>query len=189
MTGRRVGILGGTFDPPHEGHVAIARAALAAGLVDEVLVVPAGDPWQKAGVTAAAHRLAMTRLAFADQPHVQVSDIEVTRDGPTYAIDTVRAVRAGAASHVSYLLGADALMNLPTWHDIDILVTLCDFVVVQRPGSPLHLPAIAGLQVHTLAMPSLDVSSTQLRAGARAALPPTVLEYIRTHGLYGGVHA
>ena len=86
---RRLGILGGTFDPPHAAHVDIARAVLAADLVDEVVVIPAGDPWQKSDVSSAADRLAMTRLAFAGVPHCSVSDIEVRRAGATYAVDTI----------------------------------------------------------------------------------------------------
>lgn len=187
---RRLGLLGGTFDPPHAAHLAMARAALLAGLVDEVVVIPAGDPWQKAGTTPADHRLAMTRLAFADEPYCVVDDLETRRDGPTYAIDTVEAL---ASPHLDlhWIIGSDTLALLPTWHRISDLVTRCTFLVVKRPGTTLEPPSIPGLRIEAVPAAEMQEASTGLRsevATARrrpesVALP--VWAYIVEHGLYG----
>lgn len=188
-----VGLLGGTFDPPHATHVAMARAALASGLVDEVLVVPAGDPWQKSPGTAAAHRLAMTQLAFEGEPDCRVLDIEVQREGATYAIDTVRAL-ASPDLRLRYIIGGDTLALLPTWHGIDALVQLCEFLVVDRPGSPLQPPQLPGLRCAAVPTEQSFDASTSLRSEIAttgqcpAAIEPRVWEYITAHGLYGLRH-
>ena len=180
----RTGILGGTFDPPHAGHVAMAVAAIRSGLVDELLVVPAGDPWQKSAVTAAEHRLAMCRLAFADLPAVSVSDLETTRAGATYAIDTVDALTR-PDRELLYVVGADALANLPSWHRIGELVERVTFLVVERPHTPLVIPPLPGLRLEYLAMQPVDASSTDIRGGAAERLPDAVRAYAAGHGLYG----
>lgn len=187
---RDVGLLGGTFDPPHAAHVAMARAALASRLVDEVVVIPAGDPWQKSPGTAAPDRLALTRLAFADEPFCVVHDLEVQRAGATYAIDTVEAVRT-QHTRIHYIIGSDTLALLPTWHRIDELVTLCDFLVVKRPGSLVSPPDIDGLKVQAVPAAEMDDASTDLRdeiARTRTrpeSVKPSVWQYIVEHGLYG----
>ena len=191
---RRVGLLGGTFDPPHAAHLALARAALGAGAVDVVFVVPAGDPWQKSTSASAEDRLAMTRIAFRGEPGCEVSDAEVARSGPTYAIDTVRALRA-LGNAVRYIVGSDALATLPTWHAVDELVGLADFLVVARPGVPVDVPAIPGLTTTVLRSSERDEASRDIRArilatGARPdGIDDGVWSYIVEHGLYGVGHA
>lgn len=185
-----VGLLGGTFDPPHAAHVAMARAALASGLVDEVLVVPAGDPWQKQPGTAASDRLAMTRLAFAGEPHCSVIDLELQRAGATYTIDTVEALmRPDMRLH--YIIGSDTLSLLPTWYRIAELAQRCDFLVVKRPGWTLNAPDVPGLQTQVVPADEWPETSTDLRAAIANSgqQPPSVADevwdYILDHGLYG----
>lgn len=191
---RRVGLLGGTFDPPHAAHVAIARAVLAAGLVDEVLVLPAGDPWQKSEVTPAAHRLAMTRIAFAAEPGCTVSDIEVERTGSTYAFDTVSSLSAEDLE-LRYIVGSDTLASLDSWHRITDVVRLCDFLVVPRPGAAIDAPPISQLTFSVVPMEPIDLSSTDVRDALVSGGPrPRVIsdgvwEYIVLHQLYGVQHS
>lgn len=190
---RDVGLLGGTFDPPHAAHVAMARAALASRLVDEVVVVPAGDPWQKSPGTNALHRLAMARLAFADEPYCVVDAIELGRTGPTYTIDTVNALLSPHL-RIHYIIGSDTLAMLPTWHRIEELVELCDFLVVKRPGSLLSPPDIPGLKVQAVPASEMADASTDLRTQIASTqtrpgnVAPAVWEYIVEHGLYGTNH-
>lgn len=190
---RDVGLLGGTFDPPHAAHVAMARAALRSALVDEVVVIPAGDPWQKSPGTAAKHRLAMTRLAFSDEPFCVVDDLEVRRAGATYAIDTVEALQSPHL-RLHYIIGSDTLALLPTWHRVQELLQACDFLVVKRPGSLLSAPDIPGLRVAAVPSPEMDDASTELReriaaTGDRpATVKDSVWQYIVEHGLYGTAH-
>ena len=191
---QRVGLLGGTFDPPHAAHLALARAALDAGAVDVIWVVPAGDPWQKSTEATADDRLAMTRLAFAAMPQCVVQDLEIRRPGPTYTIDTVRAMQ-GAGLTVRCLIGSDTLAALPTWHAIEDLAHTTDFLVVSRPGTPVTPPAIPGLQVTVLPTDERTEASRDLRAAIRAtgACPDgvdvAVWRYIVDHALYGTGHA
>lgn len=191
---RRLGILGGTFDPPHAAHVEIARAVLAAGLADDVLIVPAGDPWQKADVTPAADRLAMTRLAFADEPHCSVSDIEVERSGATYAIDTVTAL-SQPDLQLRYIVGSDTLAALDSWHRIADVARLCDFLVVPRPGTAVVAPPISHLRHEVVPMRPVDQSSTNIRASLAAggprprSIPTSVWNHIVQRRLYGVRHS
>lgn len=191
---RRVGLLGGTFDPPHAAHVAIARAVLAADLVDEVVVIPTGDPWQKSDVTSAADRLAMTRLAFEGEPRCSVSDIEVERSGSTYAIDTLTALTSPDVE-LRYIIGSDTLAALDTWHRITDVVRLCDFLVVERPGAAIDAPPISQLQFSVVPMDPIDLASTDLRDNLLAGAPrprvvsDAVWQYIVAHHLYGVQHS
>ena len=187
---RDVGLLGGTFDPPHSAHVEMVRAVLAAKLVDEVVVVPAGDPWQKRPGTPAVDRLAMARLAFSAEPSCSVDSIEVDRPGATYAIDTVAAL-GSASRRIHYIVGSDTFALLSSWHRIGELVGLCAFLVVRRPGSPVNVPDIAGLQFGVVPMADLHDASSGLRAemtrtGARPhEVQSQVWDYIVEHELYG----
>lgn len=187
---RRVGLLGGTFDPPHAAHLAIARAVLAADLVDEVVVVPAGDPWQKSDVTPARHRLAMAQAMFEDEPHCTVSPIEIDRAGSTYAIDTLQSL-VSPDVQLRYIVGSDTWSTLNTWHRIDAVAGLCDFLVVERPGYPIADPPIVALRYTVVPTPPLDLASTDVRNDLLAggsqprSVPDAVWQVIVRNHLYG----
>jgi len=200
---RRTGILGGTFDPPHVAHLALASAARNALRLDAVLFIPAGDPWRKAGrpMSPAADRLAMVRAAVAGLPWARVSAIEVDREGPTYTLDTVEtliAERGEAAGQWWFILGEDALRDLPHWHEPQRLIARVRLAVARRGGAagPLVTPELAAAlpgiedRVDAVPMPSMDVSATDIRARVREGrsteglLPEAVRAYIDAHGLY-----
>jgi nicotinate-nucleotide adenylyltransferase len=211
---RRIGILGGSFDPVHRGHLHAARAALTACALDRVVFVPAAESPHKVGrrLASGADRMAMLALAIGDEPRFSVSDIELVRGGRSYTIDTVRAIRAylnEPPSALLYLiLGTDNVPGLSTWHYAAALLELVQPVVVQRdtPHSSVDevrlLRAVAQdlgdeaalkLRAGWLRLPPVPVSSTKLRTelahigpGVVAnGLDPAVREYIRAHGLYG----
>ncbi len=188
---RRVGLLGGTFDPPHLAHLVVAETARVELGLDEVRLLVAGDPWMKDGHSAAGHRVAMTGLAVADDDHLVVDDRETRRAGPTFTADTLEALRAEDPDVAwSFILGADAVAKLPRWRRAADAVALATFVAVTRPGHPLDLdgPLLAG--VVRLDVPQIDISSTELRRRVREGgalrylVPAPVLAYIDEHGLY-----
>ena len=183
------GILGGTFDPPHIGHLALANAAIEQLRIDEVRLVPAGVPWQKADrpVTDAHHRLAMTRLAAAEDPRFVVSDIEIERQGPSYTIDTVKTMGEGGI----LILGSDAAFGISTWERAEDLLDIVDLAVVERPGvSHGQVEDRLGRSVHRLTMPSIELSGTEIREHVEAGwsprfqVPGAVGDYIIANGLY-----
>lgn len=204
--GRRRGIMGGTFDPPHLAHLALAVAARDALHLDTVLFIPAGDPWRKTGraVTPAAHRLAMVREAVADLPWAEVSSIEIDRGGPTYTLDTIEALGAeregDAAAAWWFIAGEDALHDLPRWHEPRRLIARVRLAVARRDGAsaagPLVTPdlraALPGIddRVDEVPMRRMDISATDIRARLREGrsteglLPEAVRAYIDAHGLY-----
>lgn len=194
----RLGILGGTFDPPHRGHVAAAIACRDRLALDRVLFVVAGDPWQKShdrAVSASAHRLAMTEAAVAGLDGLEVSRIELDRGGPSYTIDTVealaaQAVAAGRPAPEQFLIvGGDLVDTLSTWHRAEELAHLVTLVVVARPGFDA-LGRVPGWRAEVVAGEEVDISSSAIRAMLRAgrsaegAVPPAVDRYIRAHSLY-----
>ena len=188
---RRVGLMGGTFDPIHAGHLAIAVEARRALGLEEVVFVPAGRPWQKAAVASAAHRLAMTHLAVDGVPGCRVSAIEVDREGPTYTVDTLRALHAeDPEAEWWLLLGADALAGLGSWREPQEIVRLAKVAVAARPGSEPRADE-GGVAVTMLDLEPVDVSSREIRArlsrgeSVQGLVPMEVEAYIRTHGLYG----
>lgn len=197
-TVERVGVFGGTFDPPHAGHVAIVTFVLSHGLVDKVLVIPTGQPWLRAGrpTASAGQRLEMARLAFSASPGVEVLDIEVERAGPTYTVDTLRELRAGGedALRLVLILGADAAKSLAKWHECEQLLKMCELLIVGRPGEggwrdlPVDHPARRATYVEG---PLVEVSATEIRRRLAAAadvsgmMPDAVAAYVREHGLYG----
>jgi nicotinate-nucleotide adenylyltransferase len=129
----RIGILGGTFDPPHIAHVALARAAREALVLDRLLIVPSGDPPYKKCRASACDRLEMARAAFRNVPGAEVSEVEIGRAGPTYAVDTVRALRGlYPGAELTYILGADAIGKLPDWAGYEELCRMCAFAYVAR---------------------------------------------------------
>ncbi len=197
---QRLGIMGGTFDPIHYGHLRIAELARQAFGLDQVAFVPNGRPAHKdnAGVSGAEARLEMTALAVASNPYFACSRMEIDRAGPSYAIDTVRDFRQAypALDALYWIIGADTLWEIPTWHQAAHLVQECQFIAVTRPGfDEAHLcegdaRALPGY-VSFLAAPGLDISGTGLREDVRAGrsikylVPEAVEEYIRHQGLYG----
>ena len=173
-------------------HLALAQAAFEQLALDEILFMPAGDPWQKSEkfgyeISAAVHRMAMTSLAASAAPYFVADDREILRDGPTYTVDTVRELGQDCV----LLLGADALAGVPSWHRADELIDLVSFAVVDRPGISRSDIDEAVLDRCTwIDMPGIDISSTEIRAHvaaghtARFLVPEAVAEYIETNFLY-----
>ena len=190
----RTGLLGGTFDPVHVAHVALARAALQALQLDQVRWIPAGQPWQKTRqVTAAVHREAMVRLAIADEPRFVLDRIELERSGASYTLDTVKALSAAHPNTEWVLIvGADQYASLHTWVDWRELLGRVTLAVANRPGAPPAVHAEVLAYPHrAVPLPMLDISSTDVRQRTRsgvdisALVPPEVARYIETHRLYG----
>jgi nicotinate-nucleotide adenylyltransferase len=164
VSDQRLGLFGGTFDPPHFGHVAAVRAALRSGRFSEIVVTVAGDPYQKSGATSlhnAATRLRMATMAFAGLDGVTVSDREIRRAGPSYTIDTVRELLEGSPT-VDIIIGADLVDALDTWHEAEALRELVRVGVVPRPGGSATLAP--GWDCYEIPMEPVDLSSTFLRA-------------------------
>lgn len=186
---RRIGILGGMMDPIHTGHIAIARAALEAG-VSQVLLVPCKTPAHRPAASASFDdRIAMCRLAAGEDLRLAVSAIEA-REGTSYAVDTVRLLqRQYPGCAFSWILGADKLPSLAQWHRSKELFSLCDFLVCPRPGFDAHL-AVPGARLRVLPLAARQASSGQAIAllrqmdDAPALLPHAVARYIAAHGLY-----
>ena len=201
MVGVRLGVFGGTFDPPHVGHLILAEEARSRLDLAKVLFVPAGDPWRKAGeeITPAEYRLAMVRLMIASDPYFEVSTLEVERQGPSYTVDTLEALHQeyGPGLEPYLILGEDALHDLPNWKEPGRILSLAWLAVAARatggpwadPGLEEAVPGVSK-RIVPLSMPTVHISSTGLRERARAGLslrylvPPGVEEYIRLHGLY-----
>ena len=183
-------MLGGTFDPVHVGHVVVATEVRDRLGLDRVLVVPAGDPWQKRGrvVASAPDRLALVELAFADIEGVEASSIEIDRQGASVTADTLeRFVAPGR--ELFLVLGADTVANMGTWRRLDDTRDLATIVVVEREGEHAQPPG-NGWRVEHVAIPRLDISSTDLRARLAdqrpvdGLIPPSVVRAIHARGLY-----
>ncbi|HUG42473.1 MAG TPA: nicotinate-nucleotide adenylyltransferase [Longimicrobiales bacterium] len=195
----RLGVFGGTFDPPHVGHLVVAQEVLHRLALDRLLVVPAAVPPHKRDqpVTGGAVRLAMARAAMAALDRVEVSDLELRRDGPSYTVDTLRALRADHPDAELFLvLGADQVRELDTWHEADELRRLATLVVFRRAGQDPDPPgAVATGELLEIEVPRLDISSTEIRrrVGAgepvRFLVPEAALEVIEREGLYREPHA
>ena len=182
MARPRTGLFGGTFDPPHVGHVAALRAAAASGRFDRIEVVVAGTPYTKVDardVRSADERLEMAQSAFAGLDLVHVSDLEVRRDGPSYSIDTVLELMKGSLS-VDILVGADVAASMGTWHRSEELADLVKVGVFPRPGTPMSFPA--GFVCYEIAMTPVDLSSTAVRSldtvDAAEVVPEAVLPFL-----------
>jgi nicotinate-nucleotide adenylyltransferase len=190
-----VGILGGTFDPPHFGHLALAEWARCQLRLDEVVFVPAGQPPHKraAGTTAAVHRVAMLRLAIRGNPAFCVSTVETRRPGPSYTTETVCKLAAAAPrAKLHLLMGADMFATFGSWREPAEIARLAVLVVALRPGARPHYRSkwVSRAHVVWLDNPGLEVSSSALRARARAGqgwrylAPDSVARYAERHGLY-----
>jgi nicotinate-nucleotide adenylyltransferase len=197
ITRAAIGLMGGTFDPIHVGHLAIAEEARDSLALSRIVFVPAGVPPHKqaADVTSVEHRLAMVELAIADNPGFELSRIEVDRPGPSYTVDTVEALAATAA--VTLILSAETFAELPTWHEPERLFEAARVAVVPREGYPAPDPGWLAAtfpgredRVSYLEGPRLGLSSTAIRARVAAGrsirylVPPAVEAYITQHQLY-----
>ena len=186
----RLGILGGTFDPVHIGHVVAAIDVRAACGLDRVLMVPAGDPWQKRGLVVAApeQRAVMVDIACRDLTGVELSRVELERDGPSVTADTLESLTA-PDRELFLLLGADAVANMPTWRRLEETRDLASIAVVERAGEHAEPPG-PGWRFEHITIPRLDVSSSEIRRRVGAGLPidgltpSSVVDFIRTEGLY-----
>lgn len=194
-TGARIGVFGGTFDPPHVGHLVAAVNVRHALALDVVLLVVANVPWQKVGarnVTPAADRLAMVRAAVGDVEGIEASALEIDRGGPSYTADTLAELaRRHPGAELFLVLGSDAAAGLPTWDRVDQVRQGATVVVVDRPGGAA--PVLDGWRYERVEVPRLEVSSTDLRARVADGRPldylltPAVIDCIRGRGLYGAL--
>jgi nicotinate-nucleotide adenylyltransferase len=198
----RVGVFGGTFDPIHMGHLAVAKSIQTTLNLDKVVFVPAGQPWMKAGtpVVPVKDRVAMVRLAVARRKAFELSTIEADRPGPSYAVDTMDTLRRqlGTGSDLFFLLGSDALMDIAKWKEPQRLIRLCQLVAFARPGCQLLRmealeAAVPGVskRVIFVEVPQVDIRATDIRRrvaegrSIQRLVPRAVERYILEHGLYG----
>lgn len=187
---KRFGLLGGTFDPIHIGHLVLALEASEQRDLDAVVVVPARDPWQKRTVVASPEqRLDMVNRAIAGHSRLLSSAVDLDREGPSYAINTVNDLSDQFPdAEFEFIIGSDALATVPTWHRTDELTKRVVFICAQRPGTPIEIPPEA--KVATINVPLLDVSSTDIRdrvAQGRSIaflVPDAVGEYLHDEGIY-----
>ncbi len=187
----RVGVMGGTFDPIHHGHLVAASEVLQTYELDEVVFVPTGQPWMKDDVSPAEHRYLMTVIATASNPRFTVSRVDIDRGGATYTIDTLRDLRAQRPeAELFFISGADAIAQIVEWKDMDELWDLAHFVAVSRPGHRLSLRGLPEGRVSSLEVPALAISSTDCRRRVDRGfpvwylVPDGVVQYISKHHLY-----
>jgi len=197
----KIGVLGGTFDPVHLAHLAVAEAVKAELDLTEVIFVPAGQPWLKANnyISAPEHRVQMVRLAIAGKAYFRLSTMEIDRPGPSYTVDTMAELRGqiNTEDELYFILGWDNLAEMPRWREPARLIQLCYLVAVPRPGYPVpdlmklegNIPGIAK-RVIVMDKPELDISATEIRKRLSGGepindlVPAAVAKYIRRHGLY-----
>jgi nicotinate-nucleotide adenylyltransferase len=198
----KIGIMGGTFDPIHYGHLVAAEVARAEFGLDKVIFIPAGRPphKQQQGITDPEHRYLMTALAISSNPNFEVSRLEVDKNELTYTIDTVKELQGlyGEDTDIYFITGADAVLELLTWYKIEELLTLCTFIAVTRPGFDRRIleQKIGEIsskyngEILFIEVPLLAISSTDIRERIRSGkpikylLPEAAEEYIGRHGLY-----
>jgi nicotinate-nucleotide adenylyltransferase len=197
----KIGVIGGTFDPVHNGHLAIAEEAVSQLALGEVLFVPAGQPSLKVDqpVTAVVHRVEMVRRAIAGSPRYRLSTSEIDRPGPSYAVDTITELRRqyGTGADLYFILGWDSLSELPRWHQPARLIDMCHLVAVTRPGRAApdldsledRVPGISQ-RVILMDRPMVDISATDIRQrvargkSITGLVPETVAQYIKQNRLY-----
>lgn len=189
--------MGGTFDPIHNGHLVAASEVAYRFQLDQVVFVPTGQPWQKAGrdVTAAEHRYLMTMVATASNPRFTVSRVDIDRKGPTYTIDTLRDLRElFPDAELYFITGADSLASIMSWHDWEVMLEMANFVGVTRPGYELSkdmLPLESQTGIELIEIPAMAISSTDCRKRAGEGepvwylVPDGVVQYIAKNNLYG----
>ncbi len=194
--GKRVGVMGGTFDPIHHGHLVAASEVGHFFSLDEVIFVPTGQPWQKnrRSVSQAEDRYLMTVIATASNPRFSVSRVDIDRPGETFTIDTLRDLRAQRGPEVEFffITGADALATMMSWRDTDDLFSLAQFVGCTRPGHRLSTADLPSERISLVEIPALAISSTECRERVRAGqpiwylVPDGIVQYISKRGLYRG---
>ncbi|AMO92311.1 nicotinate (nicotinamide) nucleotide adenylyltransferase [Corynebacterium simulans] len=189
--------MGGTFDPIHNGHLVAASEVAYRFQLDQVVFVPTGQPWQKAGrdVTAAEHRYLMTMVATASNPRFTVSRVDIDREGLTYTIDTLRDLRElFPDAELYFITGADSLASIMSWHDWEVMLEMANFVGVTRPGYELSkdmLPLESQTGIELIEIPAMAISSTDCRKRAGEGepvwylVPDGVVQYIAKNNLYG----
>lgn len=187
----RIGIMGGTFDPIHHGHLSAASEVQQSFDLDEVVFVPTGQPWMKHGVSPAERRYEMTVIATASNPRFTVSRVDIERGGPTYTIDTLRDIRRERPdAELFFISGADAVAQILDWKDVQELWELAHFVAVSRPGHSLNIRGLPEQRVSSLEVPALAISSTDCRQRVDRGfpvwylVPDGVVQYISKHHLY-----
>jgi nicotinate-nucleotide adenylyltransferase len=187
----RIGVMGGTFDPIHHGHLVAASEVAQSFDLDEVVFVPTNQPWQKEQVTEAEHRYLMTVIATASNPRFTVSRVDIDRGGDTYTKDTLRDLHeARPNADLFFITGADAIAQILSWKDHDELWDLAHFVAVSRPGHPLSISTLPRQDVSYLEVPALAISSTDCRGRVGRGfpvwylVPDGVVQYITKHHLY-----
>ncbi|GAB3034661.1 nicotinate-nucleotide adenylyltransferase [Parafrigoribacterium mesophilum] len=187
----RIGVMGGTFDPIHNGHLVAASEVAQHFHLDEVVFVPTGQPYQKQNATPGEHRYLMTVIATASNPMFTVSRVDIDRGGPTYTIDTLRDLRAERPdAELFFITGADAVEQILDWKNIDELWSLAHFVAVSRPGHTLTVSNLPQQVVSLLEVPALAISSTDCRARVGRGfpvwylVPDGVVQYISKYHLY-----
>lgn len=192
---RRVGLLGGTFDPPHLGHLVVAECARVELGLDQVRLLVAGDPWMKDRITPAPERVRLAEAAVHGDPYLAVDDREVARDGPTYTADTLEELCAEEPeTRWFFLVGVDAANAFDRWERVDAAFALATFVVIPRPGYAPQLPEPYASQVQQLEVPRIDVSSSDLREryrtgrATRYLVPDAVDAEVRSQGSYRSTH-
>jgi nicotinate-nucleotide adenylyltransferase len=190
---RRIGVMGGTFDPIHHGHLVAASEVQSVFDLDEVIFVPTGQPWQKddRAVSPAELRYLMTVVATASNPRFTVSRVDVDRPGPTYTIDTLRDLsQQYPGSDLFFITGADALAQILSWKAVDELFELAQFVGVNRPGHELSGDGLPAERVSLMEVPAMAISSTACRERVRAGepvwylVPDGVVQFIAKYRLY-----
>jgi nicotinate-nucleotide adenylyltransferase len=187
----RIGVMGGTFDPIHHGHLVAASEVAASFELDEVIFVPTGRPWHKHDEAPSEHRYLMAVIATASNPSFSVSRVDIDREGTTFTIDTLRDLRAQRPdSDLFFITGADAIAQILSWRDHDDLWDLAHFVAVSRPGHELSVAGLPAERVSRLEVPALAISSTDCRERVRRGkpvwylVPDGVVQYIGKHHLY-----
>jgi nicotinate-nucleotide adenylyltransferase len=196
----RIGVIGGTFDPPHLGHLIVAQETHLRLDLERVVFVPAGQPPHKRNqaITDADHRVAMVELAIAGDTRFALSRVDVERPGPCYSVDTVRLLHEawGEDAAIHFIIGSDSLRDLPKWYQPQRLLRMCQVIAVDRPGYPTDLakidrdlPGVAGL-IERIEIPTVDISSTQIRERVTNGWPirylvrDPVARYVQEHHLY-----
>ena len=189
----RVGIMGGTFDPIHHGHLVAASEVAQQFDLDEVVFVPTGEPYMKSTVSAGEHRYLMTVIATAANPRFTVSRVDIERHGPTYTVDTLGDMRRQYPdAELFFITGADAVAQILDWKDVDRIWELAHLIAVSRPGHRLTISGLPADHVSSLEVPALAISSTDCRVRVAKGwpvwylVPDGVVQYIAKHRLYRG---